>query len=229
MVTFGRHPFVRLVSTYKDKVIDGLHPSYRKMMNYDENQPYSVKYFFTFQLSVPLSPQTKAMKGLLLFLADLASFLLASAAHSVSRGSSTMSATSSRSWAVTLVVGCDQPWVTCSLVSREEILSVREASHLSPWPLVSMMLSDQPLLLLLLPGSSLMFSCLLLDRLWILILVWSGTRSQGLLDSVKVTALSTLLLLLMLSTNVAEFTENLWARPPTSPAGRVAKLGRADT
>ena len=33
----------------------------------------------------------------------------------------------------------------------------------------------------------------------------------------------------MLSTNVAEFTENLWARPPTSPAGRVAKLGRADT
>ena len=55
MVTFGRHPFVRLVSTYKDKVIDGLNPSYRKMMNYDENHPYSVKYFFTFQLSVPTS------------------------------------------------------------------------------------------------------------------------------------------------------------------------------
>ena len=54
MVTFGRHPFVRLVSTYKDKVIDGLHPSYRKMMNYDENHPYSVKYFSTFQLSVPI-------------------------------------------------------------------------------------------------------------------------------------------------------------------------------
>ena len=54
MVTFGRHPFVRLVSTYKDKVIDGLNQSYRKMMNYDKNQPYSVKYFLTFQLSVPL-------------------------------------------------------------------------------------------------------------------------------------------------------------------------------
>ena len=50
MVTFGRHPFVRLVSTYKDKVIDGLNQSYRKMMNYDKNQPYSVKYFLTFPI-----------------------------------------------------------------------------------------------------------------------------------------------------------------------------------
>ena len=55
MVTFGRHPFVRLVSTYKDKLIDGLNPSYRKMMNYDENQPFSVKFFFiTSQLFVPI-------------------------------------------------------------------------------------------------------------------------------------------------------------------------------
>ena len=33
MVTFGRHPFVLLVSTYKDKLIDG---NTRKMMNYSE-------------------------------------------------------------------------------------------------------------------------------------------------------------------------------------------------
>ena len=54
MVTFGRHPFVRLVSTYKDKLIDGLDHSYRKMMNYDDTHPFSVKYFFTSQLFVPI-------------------------------------------------------------------------------------------------------------------------------------------------------------------------------
>ena len=43
MVTFGRHPFVRLVSTYKDKLIDGNSHGWRKMMNYDKNHPYSVK------------------------------------------------------------------------------------------------------------------------------------------------------------------------------------------
>ena len=44
MVTFGRHPFVRLVSTYKDKLIDGNTHEWRKMMNYEKNHPYSVKY-----------------------------------------------------------------------------------------------------------------------------------------------------------------------------------------
>ena len=43
MVTFGRHPFVRLVSTYKDKLIDGNFHDWQKMMNYDKKHPYSVK------------------------------------------------------------------------------------------------------------------------------------------------------------------------------------------
>lgn len=86
------------------------------------------------------------------------------------------------------------PWVTCSLVSREEILSVRGQRHLSHGRYVSMMLSDQPLLQLLLPGSSLMFSCLLLDRLWILILVWSGPGPLGYWTLSDVTALSTVII-----------------------------------
>ena len=45
MVTYGRHPFVRLVSTYKDKVIDhkvGIGLKWKIMMKYDKNHPYSV-------------------------------------------------------------------------------------------------------------------------------------------------------------------------------------------
>ena len=42
MVTFGRHPFVRLVSAYKG-VIDGNIHDWQKMMNYDKKNPYSVK------------------------------------------------------------------------------------------------------------------------------------------------------------------------------------------
>ena len=42
MVTYGRHPFVRLVSTYKDKLIDEEGHRYKKLMNYDEKHPYSV-------------------------------------------------------------------------------------------------------------------------------------------------------------------------------------------
>lgn len=44
MVTYGRHPFVRLVSTYKDKVIDhkiGLGLRWKIMMKFDKNHPYS--------------------------------------------------------------------------------------------------------------------------------------------------------------------------------------------
>jgi len=47
MVTYGRHPFVRLVSTYKDKVIDheiGLGLRWKIMMKFDKNHPYSVNY-----------------------------------------------------------------------------------------------------------------------------------------------------------------------------------------
>ena len=44
MVTYGRHPFVRLVSTYKDKLIDQKDHPYRKLMNYNEKNPYSVQY-----------------------------------------------------------------------------------------------------------------------------------------------------------------------------------------
>ena len=49
MVTYGRHPFVRLVSTYKDKVIDhksGLGLRWKIMMKFDKNQPYSVNYIW---------------------------------------------------------------------------------------------------------------------------------------------------------------------------------------
>ena len=43
MVSFIRHPFVRLVSTYKDKLVDGLKPGWRTIMNYDKKHPYRVK------------------------------------------------------------------------------------------------------------------------------------------------------------------------------------------
>ena len=44
MVTYGRHPFIRLVSTYKDKVIDHIEfKNWRKFVNYDPTHPYEVK------------------------------------------------------------------------------------------------------------------------------------------------------------------------------------------
>ena len=42
MVTFGRHPFVRLVSTYKDMFIDQKNHRWKQLMTYDEKHPYSV-------------------------------------------------------------------------------------------------------------------------------------------------------------------------------------------
>ena len=43
MVTYGRHPFIRLVSTYKDKVIDHIDfKHWRKLVNYDPTHPYEV-------------------------------------------------------------------------------------------------------------------------------------------------------------------------------------------
>ena len=41
-VTFARHPFVRLVSTFKDKIIDHDYNNWRSMVKYDENKPYKV-------------------------------------------------------------------------------------------------------------------------------------------------------------------------------------------
>ena len=44
MVTYGRHPFIRLVSTYKDKVIDHIKfQHWRTFINYDPTHPYQVK------------------------------------------------------------------------------------------------------------------------------------------------------------------------------------------
>ena len=44
MVTYGRHPFIRLVSTYKDKVIDHIDfKHWRNFVNYDPTHPYEVK------------------------------------------------------------------------------------------------------------------------------------------------------------------------------------------
>ena len=44
MVTYARHPFIRLVSTYKDKVIDHIKfQHWRNFVNYDPTQPYEVK------------------------------------------------------------------------------------------------------------------------------------------------------------------------------------------
>ena len=44
MVTYARHPFIRLVSTYKDKVIDHIKfQHWRNFVNYDPTHPYEVK------------------------------------------------------------------------------------------------------------------------------------------------------------------------------------------
>ena len=67
-----------------------------------------------------------------------------------------------------------------SVDSKDDILFVSEASHLSPW-LLFVSLSAAAVMFVELSG--LIFSCLLLDLLWILILGWSGTRSQGLTGS----------------------------------------------
>ena len=42
LVTFVRHPFVRLVSAYKDKIIDQSHKNWRKLVKYQESKPYQV-------------------------------------------------------------------------------------------------------------------------------------------------------------------------------------------
>ena len=42
MVTFVRHPFVRLVSTFKDKIMDGNFKDWRKIVKYNEKKPYEV-------------------------------------------------------------------------------------------------------------------------------------------------------------------------------------------
>ena len=42
MVSFVRHPFIRLVSTYKDKLIVSGWKHWRSLMNYDDNNPYGV-------------------------------------------------------------------------------------------------------------------------------------------------------------------------------------------
>ena len=41
--TFVRHPFMRVVSTYKDKIIDWTnYRDWRKFVGFDKNQPYMV-------------------------------------------------------------------------------------------------------------------------------------------------------------------------------------------
>ena len=40
--TFARHPFIRLVSTFKDKIIDHDYSNWRSMVNYKEGKPYKV-------------------------------------------------------------------------------------------------------------------------------------------------------------------------------------------
>lgn len=40
MVSFVRHPFIRLVSTYKDKLIESGWKHWRSLMNYDDDNPY---------------------------------------------------------------------------------------------------------------------------------------------------------------------------------------------
>ena len=42
LVTFVRHPFVRLVSAYKDKIIDHPYHNWRKLVKYQESKPYQV-------------------------------------------------------------------------------------------------------------------------------------------------------------------------------------------
>ena len=42
MVSFVRHPFVRLASTYKNKVLDLGIKDWRNMVNYDDKNPYGV-------------------------------------------------------------------------------------------------------------------------------------------------------------------------------------------
>ena len=108
--------------------------------------------------------QTKAMNGLL-FLTCLESFLEARAAHSVSSWSS------GSGWV------CSACQAAVGGSSRVEILFESEASQASPW----FVHEDEEEL----AASLLMFSCLLLDLLWFLILGWSGTRSQGLSESSK--------------------------------------------
>ena len=40
--TFARHPFIRLVSTFKDKIIDHDYSNWRSMVNYKEGKSYKV-------------------------------------------------------------------------------------------------------------------------------------------------------------------------------------------
>ena len=51
--TFVRHPFMRVVSTYKDKIIDWTnYRDWRKFVGFDKNQPYLVNqilYFLHFE------------------------------------------------------------------------------------------------------------------------------------------------------------------------------------
>ena len=42
MVTFVRHPFVRLVPTFKEKIMDKNFKDLRKMVEYNEKKPYEV-------------------------------------------------------------------------------------------------------------------------------------------------------------------------------------------
>ena len=45
-VTFVRHPFIRLVSSYKDKVITALNHPWRKLFNVSESNPYDVRKMY---------------------------------------------------------------------------------------------------------------------------------------------------------------------------------------
>ena len=41
---FVRHPFVRLVSTFKDKILDKNYRHWRELVHFDESDPLQVKH-----------------------------------------------------------------------------------------------------------------------------------------------------------------------------------------
>ena len=43
---FVRHPFVRLVSTFKDKILDKNYRHWRELVHFDESDPLQVKFIY---------------------------------------------------------------------------------------------------------------------------------------------------------------------------------------
>ena len=44
---FVRHPFVRLVSTFKDKILDKNYRHWRELVHFDESDPLQVKFIYS--------------------------------------------------------------------------------------------------------------------------------------------------------------------------------------